>query len=249
VTAAVGYDAALYEQVAALEPQSFWFRARNRLIVSMLRRHFGSARSILEVGCGTGYVLAALRRAYPDARIVGSELLEEGLSYARMRVPDVELVTLDIADVPYSDVFDVVAAFDVLEHIDDDVGALAGMFRAARSGGGSIILVPQHRRLWSKTDELAHHVRRYERRELLEKVESAGFRIVAASSFVTLLLPVLAAARAFGRVRPPTSPFEGLAPRYLNGLFERTLDLERKLIERGVSLPAGGSLLVVARKG
>ncbi len=249
MTTAVGYDAALYEQVAALEPQSFWFRARNRLIVSMLKRHFPSARSILEVGCGTGYVLAALRRAYPEARIVGSELLEEGLSYARSRVPDVELVTLDIAAAPYSDVFDVVAAFDVLEHIDDDVAALAGMFRAVRSGGGSIILVPQHRRLWSRTDELAHHVRRYERRELLEKVESVGFHVVATSSFVTLLLPVLAVARAFGRVRPPTSPFKGLAPRYLNGLFERTLDLERKLIERGVSLPAGGSLLVVARKG
>ncbi len=249
MTTTVGYDAALYEQVAALEPQSFWFRARNRLIVSMLKRHFPSARSILEVGCGTGYVLAALRRAYPNARIVGSELLEEGLSYARARVPDVELVTLDIVDAPYSDVFDVVGAFDVLEHIDDDEAALAGMFRAARSGGGSIILVPQHRRLWSRTDELAHHVRRYERRELVEKVESVGFQVVATSSFVTLLLPVLAVARAFGRVRPPTSPFEGLAPLYLNGVFERTLDLERKLIERGVSLPAGGSLLVVARKG
>jgi len=249
VTATVGYDAALYEQVAALEPRSFWFRGRNRLIVSMLRRHFPSAQSILEVGCGTGYVLAAIRQAFPDARIVGSELLEEGLSYARSRVPEVELVTLDVADAPFSDEFDVVGAFDVLEHIDDDVAALAGMFRAARNGGGTIILVPQHRRLWSRTDELAHHVRRYERRELVEKVESVGFRVVTTSSFVTLLLPVLALARAFGRVRPPTSPFEGLAPRYLNVLFELTLDLEWKLIERGASLPVGGSLLVVARKG
>jgi SAM-dependent methyltransferase len=248
VTSATGYDAALFDEVAQLEPRSFWFRARNRLIVSTLRRHFPGAQSILEVGCGTGYVLAALRAAFPEARVVGSELLPEGLEYARRRVPDVELVTLDVLDASYSEEFDVVGAFDVLEHIEDDDGALRGIHRAARAGGGAVLLVPQHPRLWSRTDELAHHVRRYGRRELVGKVEAAGFRVVAVSSFVTALLPVLALARAFDRVRPPTTPFRGLTPSYVNGVFERALDAERRLIERGVSLPAGGSLLVVARK-
>ena len=72
MTSSTGYDAALFDEVAELEAQSFWFRARNRLIVSTLRRHFPDARSILEVGCGTGYVLTALRAAFPEARLVGS---------------------------------------------------------------------------------------------------------------------------------------------------------------------------------
>jgi SAM-dependent methyltransferase len=249
VTSAAGYDAALFDEVAQLEPRSFWFRARNRLIVSTLNRHFPAARSILEVGCGTGYVLAALRAAFPEARVVGSELLAEGLEYARRRVPDVELVTLDILDASYTGEFDVVGAFDVLEHIEDDARALHGIHQAARTGGGAVLLVPQHPRLWSRTDELAHHVRRYRRRELVEKVERAGFRVVSVSSFMTTLLPVLTMARTFDRVRPPATPFRGLTPSYVNGVFERSLDLERRLIERGVSLPAGGSLLVVARKG
>ena len=248
MTAAAGYDAALFDEVAQLEPRSFWFRARNRLIVSTLKRHFPDAKSILEVGCGTGYVLAALRAAFPEARVVGSELLPEGLEYARRRVPDVELVALDILEASYSEEFDVVGAFDVLEHIEDDAGALRGIHSAVRTGGGAVLLVPQHPRLWSKTDELAHHVRRYRRDELVQKVEATGFRVVAASSFVTGLLPVLALARAFDRFRPPESPFRGLTPSYVNGVFERALDAERRLIERGVSLPAGGSLLVVARK-
>ena len=71
------YDAALFEALAAVEPESFWFQARNRLVVSTVRRHFPDALSLLELGCGTGIVLEALRSAFPDWRLVGSELYEE----------------------------------------------------------------------------------------------------------------------------------------------------------------------------
>src|SRR5918994_2471212 len=89
------YDAALFEALAAVEADSFWFRARNRLIVSTLRRHFPAAGSLLELGCGTGFVLAALREAFPAWRLVGSELYEEGLAVARARLFRVELVQAD----------------------------------------------------------------------------------------------------------------------------------------------------------
>jgi SAM-dependent methyltransferase len=244
-----GYDATLFEAIARAEPESFWFRARNRLIVSTVRRHFPDARSLLEVGCGTGFVLAGLRDAFPDLRLVGSELLEEGLELARRRLlDDVELVQLDATEMPFQAEFDVVGAFDVLEHVENDEAALAGMRRAVREGGGVVLLVPQHPRLWSEMDVVARHARRYTRRDLSAKVQRAGFDVVAASSFVSSLLPAMAVSRIARKLLGrPYDPVAELTPGPLNGVFERVLDGERKLIERGWSLPAGGSLLVVGR--
>jgi SAM-dependent methyltransferase len=243
------YDVSLFEALAEAEAHSFWFRARNRLIVSTLRRHFPEARSLLELGCGTGYVLEALHAAFPALRLVGSELYEEGLAVARRRLPDVELVQLDARELPYRDEFDVVGAFDVLEHLDEDEVVLEQAFAAVRSAGGVLLLVPQHPRLWSAMDDVAHHVRRYTRSELVGKVRRAGFEVERATSFVSSLLPAMAASRAARRLlRRPYDPVAELRPGPLNGVFERILDGERRLIERGVSLPAGGSLLVVGRK-
>lgn len=244
-----GYDPALFEPTAEVEACSFWYRARTRLIVAALRRHFPAAQSLLEVGCGTGVVLAGLREAAPRLRLVGGDLFPEGLEVARRQLPDdVELVELDARHVPYESEFDVVGAFDVLEHLDDDSAALEGMRRAARQG--VIVLVPQHPRLWSALDEVAHHRRRYTRRGLVAKVRAAGLEVVAASSFVTALLPVMLLARAARRLagRPYDLFAELEPPRPLNAAFERILDGERFLIERGVSLPVGVSLLLVARR-
>ncbi len=244
-----GFDPAYFERLAELEPRSFWYRSRNRLIVSTLRRHFPEAGSLLEVGCGTGFVLAGLRRELPALRLVGSELFPEGLRFARERLgPDVELVELDARSMPYEREFDVVGAFDVIEHVPEDVDVLAGMRRAVVDGGGLLLTVPQHPRLWSRYDTFSHHVRRYTRRDVVQKVEQAGFDVLQVTSFVTFLLPGLVASRVVDRLgRGPSDPLAALEPGRLNGVFERILDAERRLIERGVSLPAGGSLLLAAR--
>ena len=243
------YDAALFEALAAVEPESFWFRARNRLIVSTVQRYFPDGRSLLELGCGTGFVLEALRDALPGWRLVGSELYEEGLAVARRRLPELELVRLDARSLPYREEFDVVGAFDMLEHVEEDEAVLGQMHAAVRAGGGVALLVPQHPRLWSAMDEVAHHVRRYTRRELVGKVRRAGFAVERATSFVSSLLPAMVASRAARRLsRKPYDPVAELRPGALNGVLERILDGVRRLIERGVSLPAGGSLLVVGRR-
>ena len=244
-----GYDASLFERIAAIEGRSFWFRERNRLVVSTLRRHFPDARDLLDVGCGTGGVLAALREAFPSLRLVGTDLFEEGLEIARARGPGVELVQLDARDLPYRAEFDVVGAFDVLEHVDRDDLVLQSMHRAVRPGGGVIILVPQHRRVWSEMDAIAQHERRYSRAELVEKVTQAGFAVETVTSFVAALLPAMALSRLPRRLlRRPYDPVRELEPGPLNPVFERILGAERRLIDRGVSLPFGGSLLLVGRK-
>jgi SAM-dependent methyltransferase len=245
-----GYDAELFELLSRAEPRSFWFRARNQLIVAILGRYFPRMTSLLEVGCGSGFVLSAIRDAYPRFRLVGIDPFEEGLRVARERVPDAELRRLDVRELSFDAEFDVVCALDVLEHVDDDEDALMRMHRAVKPRGGIVLLVPQHKWLWSGADTFAHHRRRYTRRELVKRVREAGFEIVFASSFVTFLLPLMLISRFFQRVtRRPYNLRQELEPGLLNGLFEPILNAERWLIvERRVSLRAGGSLLLVGRR-
>jgi SAM-dependent methyltransferase len=156
---------------------------------------------------------------------------------------------MDARRMPFEEEFDVIGAFDVLEHIEQDGAVLCEMFRAVRPGGGIMLTVPQHPFLWSRTDEHARHKRRYTRREMIDKVRRAGFGIARATSFVSLLLPAMVVSRAAGRATRRADPLPELGiGAGMNAILTRVLAAERALIERGVSFPAGGSLLVVARK-
>lgn len=244
-----GYDPALFAEIAELEDGSFWFSERNRLIEWALRRYAPNMRDFLEVGCGTGYVLANLERAFPAARCVGVEPFEAALEIARGRVQGAELRRDGAAELGESAAYDAVGCFDVLEHIADDRGALDAMAAALRPGGALVLTVPQHRWLWSDADERAEHVRRYRRRELLERVGDAGLEVERCTSFVTTLLPVLAASRVVRRFRPPADPLAELRmASWVQSLLRPAVTLDRLAIRAGASLPAGGSLLLVARR-
>jgi SAM-dependent methyltransferase len=240
------FDAASFAKLAAFEPRHFWFRARNRLLVWTLHKYFPGARRLLEIGCGTAYVLTGIRQALPSLELMGSEALNEGLSFARSRLPDVPLFQMDARRIPFDAEFDVVGAFDVIEHIDEDEAVLEQMFRAVKPGGGIILTVPQHRFLWSVVDEYSHHRRRYRRRELVGKVQRAGFRVVRATSFVSALLPLFWLSRLRQKKESFNPDSEFAISGALNAVLERVLDVERRLIMSGISLPFGTSLLVVA---
>ena len=104
-------------------------------------------------------------------------------------MPDAELLEVDARRLPFEAEFDVVGAFDVLEHIEEDERALIEMHAALRPGGGLVVTVPQHPALWSAVDEYSRHVRRYRRSELLTKLRDSGFEVIHWTSFVSLLLP------------------------------------------------------------
>jgi SAM-dependent methyltransferase len=248
-TPSAGFDETYFQHLPRVEERSFWFRSRNALIIWALRRYFPHAQSMLEVGCGTGFVLRGVRDALPQMRLVGGEPFEAGLAVAAQRVPDAELMKLDARELPFREEFDVVGAFDVLEHIDDDERALAAMYGALRPGGGLLVTVPQHPRLWSAVDEYSHHVRRYRRDELPTKLRDCGFDVLRQTSFVSLLLPVLVLSRLRFRDKKDFDPLaEFRAPPFVDSALGWVLTAERTLIRSGLSLPAGGSLLVVARR-
>lgn len=245
-----GFQPGAFAELAALEAGNFWFRGRNRLIVWALQRHFPRMRHYLEIGCGTGYVLAGVAQAYPQAKLTGSEVFSVGLPYAAHRVKKAELLQMDARCIPYVEEFDVIGAFDVLEHIEEDEAVLAEMLRATKPGGGILLTVPQHPWLWSNQDEYACHVRRYRMSELREKVQRAGFQVEFETSFVSLLLPAMLASRLIQKHgQPPDDPMAELRlPKLLNHIFEIIMDLERLIIQIGVRFPLGGSRLLIARK-
>jgi SAM-dependent methyltransferase len=245
-----GYDPRYFAQLACLEDGHFWFRARTRLITWALGRHFPHACSFLEVGCGAGGVLAGLAAAFPLLALTGAEAALQGLELAARRAPGARLIQMDARRIPYREEFDAAGAFDVIEHVAQDRAVLAALYQALRPGGGLLVTVPQHPFLWSEYDARAGHVRRYRRRELRTRLLEAGFEIVTITSFVTLLLPLMAASRLVQRRPRPDYDLLAefrVAPA-LGWLLERVLDAERALIRAGVRLPAGGSLLAVARR-
>jgi SAM-dependent methyltransferase len=247
------YPVAFYDHLHHLEERHFWFQARNRIILRIFRRYFAHQvrPRVLEIGCGTGFVLQGLA-AEDRYELTGLEAHLAGLRYARDRLPAAEFVQADARDLPYEAAFDAIGAFDVIEHISDDEAVLASMRRALKPGGIVVVIVPQHKWLWSATDEQAMHKRRYTKRELSAKLVAAGFDVLHFTSFVTALLPIMYLSRLTRQRQPEELVESNLYELEISGMANTVctaaMRIDEALIGMGISLPAGGSLLAVARK-
>lgn len=245
-----GFEKSDFAQLARLEAGNFWFRSRNRLIIWTIQRYFPQAITFLEIGCGTGFVLSGIEQAFPKLSLYGSEIFTMGLGFAKGRLSKAKLFQMDARKIPFENEFDLIGAFDVLEHIKEDDIVLGQMYQALHNNGIIILTVPQHLFLWSQADECAHHVRRYRAQELKNKVERAGFKVIRMTSFVSLLLPLMLLSR--WQQRRPNSEYDATSELrisgWINEILENILNLERIIIRLGISFPAGGSLLLIARR-
>jgi SAM-dependent methyltransferase len=239
-----------HHRLDAMQAGSFWFRARNRLIQDLVRRYFGDVEDVLEIGCGSGFVLSGIRTVLPVARLVAAEAYVHGLPYAARRVsPPCEFLQMDARALPFSDEFDLVGAFDVLEHIDEQEIVIAEIARALRPGGGLLMTVPQHRWLWSRFDDISLHRRRYAPGKLARLLRQQGFDVLRETSFVCFLLPLMMLQRLSVARRKNYDPAAEFAlPTVVARGLEMVLDVERRLIRLGLRLPLGGSQVIVARK-
>lgn len=242
-----------------LEEKSFWVRSRNRILKKLVYRYSeGIAKpQFFEVGCGTGTFITQLI-SDPNLKITGSEIYARGLVYAKKKMPAVDFVQYDVRQgVIAENAYDIIGSFDVLEHIDDDVTSMSNIHAMLKEGGHFILTVPQYMFMWSRIDDIVKHKRRYSRNELLSKLKSQGFEIVYATSFLWLLFPLMMISRLLDKKSSSLSSNTNedmnlekrvTFPFWLNELFNQIMKIDEFLISLKVSLPFGGSLLVVAKK-
>jgi 2-polyprenyl-3-methyl-5-hydroxy-6-metoxy-1,4-benzoquinol methylase len=237
---------------------SFWVRSRNRLFKRIVYDNLSSTgkTKFLEIGCATGGFIQQIV-GNKNLEITGSEIYLKGLLYAKKNLPNVEFIQFDVTQGLIGEEFDLIVAFDVLEHIENDVAAIKNINKMLHNGGGLIITVPQHKFLWSKLDEILKHKRRYSRRELVTKLQENGFDIRQVTSFLFVLFPLMLISRIFdkGRNQPPSDEPDSVAfekrvkfPNALNWLLDLFMRIDEVLIRLGISLPFGGTLVIVARK-
>jgi SAM-dependent methyltransferase len=253
-----GYDPSFFDELAAIEDRHFWFRARNRLISELSRRICSRLKPeylVLEVGCGTGNVLRALRKACSNGTVVGMDLWFEGLIHAQMR-SNALLVQGDVRHCPFGKRFDLIGMFDVLEHVPEDVEILCALRNLLDTDGKLMLTVPAHQYLWSYFDEASRHCRRYSPEEIRRKLTAAGFEVEFLSQYMATIWPLMWVLRKVVRpsqlshsdnARMSASREFRLVP-VVNAILEFLLNQEARWLASGHSLPIGTSLAVVARR-
>jgi SAM-dependent methyltransferase len=235
-------------QTHRAEDRHWWYRGRRNVIERVIADLKLPARArILDAGCGSGRNMIELAR---HGTVSGVELSGPSVEVARARGAG-EVIAGSVLDMPFdSDSFDLSVCLDVIEHLDDDVGALRELRRVLAPGGSLLVTVPAYQWLWSGHDEVNHHHRRYTRRSLQRVAEQAGWEQVRTTYFNSLLLPLAILLRVLDRFSRKTTESSldlWVPPQPLNWLLERPLALEAALIGRGGRIPAGLSLLAVFR--
>jgi len=222
-------------KLAELEDEHWWYRERRYLLAQQVRGlRPGVALDVGAAGGGNTRVLRGL-----GWRAAALEYGSQGAEVARDR--GLAVLRGDATALPVAaGGLDLVVAYDVLEHLVDDVAAAHEVRRVLRPGGHFLVAVPADPRLWSAHDEAVDHVRRYTRPTLTALLTRAGFAIESMRSWNVLLRPVVALRRRVST----GSDLEQLSPLVNRGL-RAVITAERYLPVR--ALP-GVSLLVSARR-
>ena len=238
-------DRSIYDHMARHAASHWWYVARREVLASLIARKVSLPPQprILEIGCGTGHNLDMLGRfgtvdaveLDDEARAVASARLGRAVLPARLP----ELPPLPAKR------YDLIALLDVLEHVENDAGALRTIAGRLASGGSLLVTVPQHQWMWSGHDVANHHFRRYSKASLRTAFANTGLRIDLLQSFNSLLFPLAAVQRVAARLSGRQGKDDSQPPAPVNALFRSVFRLEAGLLGR-VPMPPGLSLVMLA---
>ncbi|MGD9588176.1 MAG: class I SAM-dependent methyltransferase [Pyrinomonadaceae bacterium] len=239
-----------YAIMDRVEDSHWWFVGRRAILESFLKqissslapRH--SSLRILDVGCGTGANLEMLSQ-FGSAE--GVDVSDEALDFCRKKGLTVQKGLAETLPWP-DETFDISTALDVIEHLDDDVAGLMEMYRVTKTGGYSLFFVPAFMWLWGVQDDISNHRIRYTKKQIVDRVEKAGFKVERATyANFTFFAPILGG-RVIMRltgIKPESE--NNITISGLNGVFGKIFSAERHLLKH-VNAPLGVSIVVVARK-
>ena len=237
-----------YELMQAVEDRMWWYRGLRALAAGQLGRALASAPTggpVLDAGCGTGGMLRVLGTTVAGHSTIGIEFnpAAAGMALAKSSRP---IVSGSVNELPLADgVLGGYLSLDVLCHASvEPARALDEAHRCLAPGAIAVFNLPAYAWMFSAHDRRTHNARRFTRGEARGLMTRHGFRILRASYWNTLLFPLMLLHRLIERddARSDVRDY----PRWLDALFSAALAIERAVVSAGISLPFGGSLLVVA---
>ena len=238
-------ERAVYRHMADLDQRHWWYLGRRQVLAMLIERLARPPADgrILEVGCGTGHNFEMLSQF---GEVDAVELDESVRAIAEGRLgrqvmPDRLPELHGVPDRAY----DLIGAFDVIEHITDDGAALQAIARKLRPGGRLIMTVPAHPWMWSAHDTMNHHKRRYSKRSLRQLIDQSPLSLDAIGYFNSLLFPLAVAERMASRLTRRKDAKLGIPPAPVNGALTSIFAAERHLVGR-LPLPPGLSLYAIA---
>lgn len=254
-------ELAEYIQMSSIESTHWYFRGKRAILRGLLQHYLVPDRNyrILDIGCGTGRVLEMLQEFGRPYGVDGSAL---ALNLCRQR----GLGDLILADATRSlpfdaGSFDLVCAFDLLEHIPDEQVFFLEAERVLKPHGLLFLTVPAFEFLWSEHDVALGHFRRYRAVELAKLLKGNDLQIVKLTYYNFFLFPIACLYRllrravpaktpkgALDRVNGPRSDFFVTLPRWVNETLFRCFKWELHFLEF-LNFPCGISLIGIARRG
>ncbi len=249
-------DKGYYKDYYALERSHWWFLGRLEILTSILRKKVlpenNPVLSILNVGVATGATSLALEKY---GEVTSVEFDAECCQYLRENLK-MDVINASMTSLPFADhSFDIVCAFDVIEHIENDRLALKEAYRVLKENGKLYITVPMHMSLWSDHDVINHHYRRYSSEGLKDVIIHVGFKISYSSFFNAILFLPIYLVRFLSSLKKkksdaiPKSDFNGLnTNKIINGILLTVLRVEKLALNKGVKFGFGVSKIIIAKK-
>src|SRR5215469_339410 len=180
-------EAAELRTLVEVEDRHWWYAERRKLLAKELRRLPAPGRALDIGAAGGGNTRVLLSHGWQPMAL---EFAPTAAQIARER--GIDVIRADARELPVrTESMDLVTAFDILEHIEEDYLAAAEICRVLRHGGTALIAVPADMALWSAHDVAVDHVRRYDRESLTSVLLKGGLVIEDIWSWNVLLRPVV----------------------------------------------------------
>ena len=259
------YDENGFDVLIQMQRNHFWYRGRHKLLLAVLKheifRHYGRTTNLcaIDMGGGCGGWLEYLH-AHDEGVFQRLALGDSSLRALSLAEPVVgsfaERYQIDLLDLPWCGEWDVVFLLDVLEHIPDHAEVLRQIAKSMHPGGLLFVTTPALNYFWTYNDKMAHHQRRYCRKDYRVLAEQTGLELLRTDYFMFFLSPALLLSRIL--FRPPASATREqilahgarshqLPVRLINGLLTKVFEMEASMVN-SVHCPWGTSILAVFKR-